>query len=118
MLVGRRVMVVEDEYFIASDINLVLEALGAEVVGPIADVAKAASTILSGEQIDCAVLDIDLKGQAVFPLVPLLREEGIPWIYVSGFSEALVPGEFRASTHLEKPVDDKVLVGSILDIIR
>jgi DNA-binding response OmpR family regulator len=118
MLTGRRVILVEDEYFIASDLKKVLEAHGGEVIGPIGDVAKAASVISSDGRIDCAVLDIDIKGQAVFPLVRLLREQGIAWIYVSGYSEALVPVEFRAGAHIEKPVSDRFLVSSIIDVTR
>jgi len=117
-LAGRRILIVEDEYFIAAEIRLMLEEHGADVIGPVADIRKANIAIASGGRIDCAILDIDVNGQAVFPVIPLLREQGIPWIYVSGFSEPLVPVHLRARAHLEKPVDEKLLVDAVMSVGR
>ena len=57
-LSGRRVLVVEDEYFIAiaDDIARALGRLGAEVVGPVPDRDEALALLSSGERVDLAVL--------------------------------------------------------------
>lgn len=116
-LAGRRILVVEDEYFIAEEIKVVLEALGAIVLGPLSD-QRRAMEMLSGSEIDCAVLDIDVSGRAIFPLIHELRRRGIPWLYVSGYSESLVPEDLRGRVHLEKPVAPDALAASIQGLLR
>ena len=44
-LAGRRVLVVEDEYFLADDIVLALTALGARIVGPYGDLDEASKVV-------------------------------------------------------------------------
>jgi CheY-like chemotaxis protein len=116
-LTGRRILVVEDEYFIAEEMRALLAGFGAVVIGPLSDQFKAIE-MLSDTEIDCAVLDIDLSGRAVFPLIHELRRRDIPWLYVSGYSERLVPEELRARAHLEKPVASDALLASILGLLR
>ena len=116
-LAGRRILVVEDEYFIAEEIRALLAELGATVVGPLSDQPKAIA-MLSDTQIDCAVLDIDVSGRAIFPLIHELRERGIPWLYVSGYSEGLVPEDLRGRAHIEKPIVADALAASIRGLLR
>src|SRR3712207_8803154 len=71
-LTGRRILVVEDEYFIADDIARALTGLGAEIVGPAPDVESAAA-LLSQRPVDWAVLDINLQGEMVYPVAEALR---------------------------------------------
>ena len=116
-LAGRRILVVEDEYFIAEEIKALLVGMGATVIGPLSDQPKAIA-MLSDTEIDCAVLDIDISGQAIFPLIRELRERGIPWLYVSGYSEGLVPEDLRGKAHIEKPIVSDALVASIQGLLR
>src|SRR4029079_10324622 len=63
---GRRILIVEDESLIAMLIGDAVEEAGGEVVGPcytVAECMKAAQV----EEIDAAVLDVDLAGRDVFP---------------------------------------------------
>jgi DNA-binding response OmpR family regulator len=116
-LARRRILVVEDEYFIAEEIKLLLMDLGATVIGALPDQEKATAT-LSDTEIDCAVLDIDICGRAIFPLTFELKRRDIPWLYVSGYSERLVPEAVRGGAHLEKPVAPGALVASIYGLLR
>jgi len=113
-LAGRRVLVVEDEYFIADDLARALEKLGAEVVGPVPSKDKAL-TLLGTGPLDAAVLDINLKGEAVFPVADALREQGVPFVFATGYDEASVPPGYQDVPRWEKPFkpDDlaKVLPG-------
>jgi CheY-like chemotaxis protein len=116
-LTGCRILVVEDEYFIAEEIKVLLVKLGAVVIGPLSDQFEAIE-VLSDVEIDCAVLDIDIRGRAVFPLTRALRQRDIPWLYASGYSESLVPEEWRGRAHVEKPIVSEALVASIQGILR
>ena len=55
-LVGRRILIVEDEYFLADDLRQILSDQRAEVLGPVATIANVLSVISNTGPIDCAVL--------------------------------------------------------------
>src|SRR5689334_12725593 len=63
----QRVLLVEDEFFVSKVLAMDLRQAGYEVVGPYATVADAMSAVLS-ETFDGAILDINLKGQLVYPV--------------------------------------------------
>ncbi|WP_244551444.1 hypothetical protein [Bradyrhizobium sp. Rc2d] len=75
-LAGYRVLVVEDEYFLASDLAEDLKAHGAIVVGPIAELSEANDQVANGG-IDVAVLDVDLRGEHPLCLCDRLRPRGV-----------------------------------------
>jgi len=99
---GRRVLIVEDEYFIAQDLSRYFAKMGAHVLGPVANVEAA------GRQVDfaeAAVLDIDLDGQKVFPVADQLARRKIPFVFFSGRADIAIPDRFRHAGRLSKPVD-------------
>lgn len=55
------------------------------------------------EHFDAAVLDVNLAGEPVFPLATLLRAQGVPFLFASGYGEAGVPPEYRDCMVLQKP---------------
>jgi DNA-binding response OmpR family regulator len=61
-LSGCRVLIVEDEYFLADDLKKRLESCGAKVVGPIAELGAAQAQI-SRDGFDVAAIDVDLRGE-------------------------------------------------------
>lgn len=103
-LTGLRVLVVEDDYFIADEICTTLRNGGAEVLGPSPDVEHGLDMVRK-EQIDCAVLDINLHGDLAFNLADELRKRGTPSIFATGYDRSVLPGEFSDSVRLEKPID-------------
>lgn len=55
------------------------------------------------EEIDFAILDINLAGTRSFPVADVLKQRGIPFLFVSGYgSDGLVDG-YRHITTLAKP---------------
>ena len=107
-LAGRRVLVVEDEYFLADDMAQALRKLGAEIVGPVPTLDKALA-LLAAEPIDAAVLDINLKGQTVYPVADALIERGVPFVFATGYSQAEVPPTYRDVPRWEKPFNPQDL---------
>lgn len=65
-LSGRRILIVEDEYFLADDIVRALQALGARTVGPFGELREAADAIDADIAIDAAIVDINLRTEMVF----------------------------------------------------
>lgn len=83
---GRRVLVVEDEFLIASDLADAIRRQGGDVVGPCAD-PESAWDVLSrrGERIDAAVLDLNLRGRPVVDLAWELARHGVALVYHTGY---------------------------------
>jgi DNA-binding NtrC family response regulator len=108
-LTGKRVLLVEDEYYIADDLKRILNAAGAEVVGPIATLA-AAQDALDADAFDCAVVDLNLQGESALPLVDRLMAEGKSFAITTGYDTAAVPARLRQVPRIEKPFDPRTLL--------
>jgi DNA-binding response OmpR family regulator len=102
-LAGQKILVVEDQYFIADEMACFLASAGSQVIGPAPDIASGLA-LLSQNAVDGAVLDIDLAGEEVFPLAVALRAKNVPWIYVTGYSSKPVPSDLKGRAYIEKPI--------------
>lgn len=101
-LKGKRILVVEDTLLVAQEIEILLERLGCEVVGPIPDLEAAAIAAREAE-VDGALLDVNLSGELVWPAAAGLRERGVPFAFMTGYGVEVLPPEFTGWPHLEKP---------------
>jgi CheY-like chemotaxis protein len=108
-----RILVVEDEYYIAQDLADALVKEGVEVVGPVADLERALDAV-SHEPLHAAVLDINLRGKMAFKVAAALRDRGIPFGFSTGYSRKIVPDEFRDVPLWEKPIDTPAMIGQIV----
>ena len=99
---GLRVLVVEDEMMVSMLIEDMLSDLGCRVVGPASRLDEALELAKAGG-IDCAVLDVNLGGQPIFPLADLLRERGRPFAFATGYGDAGLRDVDRGSPVLQKP---------------
>lgn len=112
-----RILVVEDEYFVAADLAQALAAAGTAVIGPVSTEDEALALLDAGERIDGAVLDINLRGEMVYPLADALRERGVPFVFATGYGASILPIRFRGVPRWEKPFDYRALAQSIPDIL-
>jgi CheY-like chemotaxis protein len=112
-LKGRLILVVEDEYFIADDLRSGLTAQGAAIVGPAATVGDALDLVANGGRLDAAVLDINLRGEMVYPVADRLKEKGVPFLFLTGYDARAVPARFAGVTHCEKPVALRSLIAAL-----
>ena len=92
--------------------ELLTEA-GWDVVGPIPrlDLAlQAARTV----DVDAALLDVNLRGEFVFPAAHALLARGIPIVFCSGYTNlSMIPAEFRALPQVTKPYDVLTLLSAL-----
>ena len=114
---GKRVLVVEDEYLLADDLRSALEDAGAEVVGPVPDVAGALTMLEAGEPIDAALLDINLNGEPAFPVADAFVDRAIPFAFTTGYDEGAVPARFASVARLEKPTTARVAVSVLIGLL-
>lgn len=117
-LEGKRLLVVEDEYLIASELAWTLEDAGAEVVGPAGTVEDALSLVeREGDRLDGALLDVNLRGERVFPVAEALATRKVPFVLTTGYDETTIPPAYAGVPRCEKPVDRaqvmRLLVGKV-----
>lgn len=101
-LTGCRILVVEDEWLIASVIEEVLQNLGCVVVGPVSRL-DAALQRAKDEMLDAAILDVSIRGGEVYPVAEQLAIRGIPFVLASGYGAWLLPETLRDRPRLTKP---------------
>lgn len=101
-LSGTRVLVVEDEYYLADDLSRELRAAGAEVVGPFGSVADAETAIDAGD-FDYVVLDMNLHGDLAFTIADRLASTRVPFIVATGYNLTSLPESLKDVPRLEKP---------------
>lgn len=104
------VLIVEDEYLIASALRLLFERQGARVLGPVAQVATAIELIEATSHIDCALLDVRLEQEAVFPVADELRARGVRFAFMSGYEHSSLPEAYRDATYFDKLADPQVIL--------
>ncbi|MBR0819906.1 response regulator [Bradyrhizobium liaoningense] len=104
-LSGRRIFVVEDEYFLADDISRTFRALGADVAGPVGDLEDALRILHDGSILDAAVLDVNIRNEMIFPIARELKARNVHFMFTTGFDRITISPEFQDVPLLEKPID-------------
>ena len=98
------VLVVEDSYILAMDLESMLTEMGCENVTVVGTLAGGQRT-LDESRFDFAILDINLRGQLCFPLASQLYDEGVPFIFTSGYGDRIaIPEEYQHVPLLTKPI--------------
>lgn len=113
-LSGQRILVVEDDYYLANDTARALQGAGAEVIGPCPNEDAARDAIIDAPPTG-AILDINLNGRRSFELARELNKQGIPFVFVTGYNQEVIPTEFEAVSRLQKPVEFRRIVSVLAD---
>jgi len=101
---GLQILVVEDEVLIAMDIEDMLLELKCEPVGPASTIHSALEIIRSTVKLDGVLLDMNLQGQMVSPIVEELVKKGMPFVLVTGYARRDDdPSAMRDAPRLNKP---------------
>lgn len=103
-LTNCKILVVEDEYMLASELALELEDAGAIVVGPVGSGEEAIELILSGQSVDGAIVDVNLRGEPAYPVADLLIERAVPFVFTTGYDASSLPTRFQDVARCDKPI--------------
>lgn len=117
LLEGRKILIVEDEAPIALNLAGAVQQAGGIVIGPVATVA-AAHAAMAANRLDGALLDIRLRNETSFPLADVLAVLGIPFVFVSGLSSALMPYTHRERPLFDKPYESAEVIATLARLIR
>lgn len=113
-LSGHRVLLVEDETALSFLVEDMLQELGADVIGHAAN-PNAAIEVLGRTEPTLALLDVNLAGQRVYPVVPHLERRSIPFIFLTGYGRDGIDAEWNSHPVLQKPFDIEKLEAAILE---
>lgn len=111
-MTGMRAVVIEDEFLLAQEIARELVSQGFDVVGMASNV-KAALHIAHSEEIDIAILGVDLRGRQTDDVVRALVETGAHLVFVTGHSPSRIPNWVPPSMRFKKPIAAAALVSAI-----
>jgi CheY-like chemotaxis protein len=110
-LTGKRILLVEDEVLIAEMVVDMLEGLGATVIGP-ATSLETCLALAAAEDIDAAVLDVNLRGKRIDPIADLLIARGVPVVFATGYGKAA--GTARGNSQaIDKPYTQDRLASAL-----
>jgi CheY-like chemotaxis protein len=109
---GRRVLVVEDEMMIRMLLDGMLTDLGHSVAGE-AGAIDDAMTLAKEAEFDVAILDVNLNGQSITPVVEILVRRGLPFVFATGYGARGIPEPYRDSPTLQKPFQLEALAQAL-----
>lgn len=115
---GYRILVVEDDYLLADELQSELEDAAAVVLGPIGRLEDALDLIGSAQHIDAAILDLNLGGETTYSAADRLIERGVPFVFTTGYDGSAIPSRFVGVARCLKPVDMRQLTQTIGRAIR
>lgn len=116
-LSGAQVLVVEDEFIIALELQANFEDAGAKVVGPAYTLAQAVELARHAE-ITAATLDMRLARDSISPVVAILARRGIPLLFYSGQPQAdPVFAEWPQYRTISKPAKPEELVEAVSELV-
>jgi len=117
-LAGLRVLVAEDRSLIAARVVQILRRADGVPVGPVPTLVGGTNLARREDvALDAAVLDIDLRGELAYPLAELLRARGVPFVFLTGYGDPVIPEPWREVARVERPFDEAALLGALRSAI-
>ena len=98
------ILILEDNYLTADALSDLVRACGYDVVASVGHV-DSAFQYLAEHDVDGAIVDINLHGDASFPVCHELERRSVPFFFLSGYDRSVVPAPFSEHRLLTKPVD-------------
>ena len=112
-----RILVAEDEYLIAVEIAETLSDAGAEALGPVPGVGDAVCLIAAEGRIDGALLDVNLGGEAIGPVVDALLARSVPLALATGYDAGAIPRAYAHLPRCEKPASGRDLARALAQVL-
>ncbi len=109
---SKRILVVEDELMIRMLLQDMLADLGHTLAGEAGGIEEAL-TLAKQSEFDLAILDVNLNGQPISPVVEVLVARGLPFVFATGYGQRGVPEPYRTTPTLQKPFQSDALAKAI-----
>ena len=103
MKIAKRLLIVEDEFLIALELEAILAGAGFEIVGP-AETRAVALQLIRDHTLDAAFLDYNLNGESSDDIAEALLSKCVPFAFVTGYERETVPPAFMNAPVVGKPL--------------
>ena len=113
ILVGNRLLLVEDEALVAMALKDMLTELGFEVVGAFNKVTEALA-VVTNQDVNAAVLDVNLGGELIYPVADSLVAKGVPFVFITGYGAEAIDDRFASYRVLQKPIQRQMLQNTFI----
>ena len=112
--IQQRILILEDEYFIAADCAREVIRQGMQVIGPVPTLDEALRSLVN-DRPNGAIIDLKVQDdELALNVIEALREEGIPFVVYTGYGGVLVPKHVPEITTVEKPLSPQNVVLTLL----
>jgi len=116
---GKCVLVVEDETLIAMEIAAILEEAGAEVIGPASSIEQAQALLAAGASApDAALLDINVAGASIDPVILALKDRGVPYACMTGYTAGDAAGLAVGVPVIRKPFPPEQIMAAVTALLE
>src|SRR5690606_16770987 len=109
----RRILVVEDEIFVALDVAATVEDANGIVIGPVGTVRQAIE-LLRQHEVDAAILDVNLADGDFEPILQQLKSHDVfVVVHTGGGMPAKMAALYPEVPVFQKPIPLNVLIRSL-----
>lgn len=116
ILLGKHILVVEDEYLIASDLQRTLLRAGVVVIGPTGSLSEGLALARS-ESLDAAILDIKLQDRTSDEIAAVLTKRAVPFCIHSGYDQWSLSQENQAVLRVDKPCTPQAVLAAVRRLV-
>ena len=113
---GSRILIIEDSPVIALATEEMLRALGHVPLGPTGNMASALE-YAEREEMDAAIVDLNIRGTKTFTLLGILERRRIPFLIISGYADWKMPDGWSGRARLQKPFSEEQLQAKLGEIL-
>ena len=111
------ILVAEDELLLATELEDTLQQAGYACGGPVATLSEVLRLLRTGH-FDAAVFDIQLRhGENIYPAAELAAARGIPFLFLTAYSDVHLDRRFAGHPVLHKPFSPAELVLAVEGLI-
>ena len=112
LLAGLRILVLEDEFLIAMDVEQLCRDYGAENVVIVRSIGEVEQGLAA--EFDAAIIDVLLDGVSTLEFATRLRDDNVPFVFASGYTDSdEISKLFPGVTMIGKPYSGNDLIAAV-----
>ena len=112
-----RVLILENEGIIASNIESILEDNGYACAGACSSIAEA-EAVIRGAPVDAVLLDVMMRDDATsYDLCEELAKRDIPFGFITGLPREAIKKKWRGRPHCEKPFLEEDILQIVAELM-
>lgn len=115
-LLGRRILIVEDDPYITLALEETLAESGLVVIGAARTLATALR-LATEAPVELALLDVNIGQERIDPVADALRARGCPFVFTTGCGRAGLPEAYADAPIVEKPFYLEEIMGALRAVL-